>query len=174
VAAGKIAQIASAADPRVVLGLATGSSPVSAYEALETRIDASTLDLCLASAFALDEYVGLPVGHPQSCRSVIHRDAANPLRLASDRVHTPNGFAADLPAAATEFVNLIWLLRGGPIWPRPARLSWGWPGGYARYTFSRRHSRNVSSCCDSGLWTPARRAVSCPGRWAAWRCRMRW
>jgi len=84
VAAGKIAQIASAADPRVVLGLATGSSPVSAYEALETRIDASTLDLCLASAFALDEYVGLPVGHPQSCRSVIHRDAANPLRLASD------------------------------------------------------------------------------------------
>ena len=111
-AAAKITQIATTAGPRVVLGLATGSSPVSAYQALARRIDARALDLCQASAFALDEYVGLPAGHPQSYRSVIHRDAATPLGLALDRVHTPNGFAADLPAAAADYEQQIRLAGG--------------------------------------------------------------
>ena len=85
-AAAKIAHIVEETGPDVVLGLATGSSPVSAYRALARRVDAGTLDLTTATAFALDEYVGLPEGHPQSYRAVISRDAAEPLGLSPDRV----------------------------------------------------------------------------------------
>jgi glucosamine-6-phosphate deaminase len=106
-AAAKIVQIVEETGPDVVLGLATGSSPVSTYQSLAKRVDSGTLDLTAASAFALDEYVGLPEGHVQSYRAVISRDAAEPLRLSPDRVHTPNGFAADIPAAAAEYEHQI-------------------------------------------------------------------
>lgn len=106
-AAAKIAHIVEETGPDVVLGLATGSSPVSAYRALARRVDAGTLDLTTATAFALDEYVGLPEGHPQSYRAVISRDAAEPLGLSPDRVHTPDGFAAEIPAAAADYEDKI-------------------------------------------------------------------
>ena len=62
---------------QAVLGLATGSTPLSSWRALATR----GLDLSKVRGFALDEYVGLPAGHPQSYRSVIAREVVSPLRL---------------------------------------------------------------------------------------------
>ncbi len=109
-AAAKIAQIAMSgrkAGKDLVIGLATGSSPVSTYGALARRVAAGTLDLTTASAFALDEYVGLPDGHPQSYRAVIDRDAAGPLRLTPGRVHTPDGSARDVQAAAADYEERI-------------------------------------------------------------------
>ena len=106
-AAAKIAQIAQDTGPGVVLGLATGSSPLSTYRALARRITHGALDLSAASAFALDEYVGLPPGHPQTYRCVIERDATRPLGLSSERVHTPDGFAQNLPAAALDYEDRI-------------------------------------------------------------------
>lgn len=43
-----------------VLGLATGSSPMTTWDALA----AQSHDLSRVRAFALDEYVGLPCDHP--------------------------------------------------------------------------------------------------------------
>jgi glucosamine-6-phosphate deaminase len=65
------------------------------------------LDLSAARAFALDEYVGLPLGHPQSYAEVIRRTVTEPWRMDPARVHTPNGFAEDLDAAAEEYERLI-------------------------------------------------------------------
>jgi glucosamine-6-phosphate deaminase len=107
IGAAKIASVAAEVGLGVVLGLATGSSPISVYRALGRRVLSGTLDLSQASAFALDEYVGLPTGHPQSYRSVIGRDAAAPLGLAPERVHTPDGFASDLRGAAARYEELI-------------------------------------------------------------------
>jgi glucosamine-6-phosphate deaminase len=115
VGAAKIAAVAAEVGAGVVLGLATGSSPISAYRALARRVHNRTLDLSKASAFALDEYVGLTAGHPQSYRSVISRDAAAPLGLAPDRVYTPNGFASDLPEAASQYEDLIRVAGGVDI-----------------------------------------------------------
>ena len=72
---------------QAVLGLATGSTPLSSWRALATR----GLDLSKVRGFALDEYVGLPAGHPQSYRSVIAREVVSPLRLRSSRVRVPVG-----------------------------------------------------------------------------------
>ena len=106
-AAAKAAKIAAAAGPSVVLGVATGSSPVDTYLELAALVDAGRLDLSRASAFALDEYVGLPEGHPESYREVIRRTVTEPLHLDPARVHVPDGFAADLPLACQQYEAAI-------------------------------------------------------------------
>ena len=76
--------------PDAVLGLATGSTPLVVYRALEAR----ALDLSRVRGFALDEYVGLPDGHPESYRSVIDRDVVQPLRLTPSQVKVPGHLGA--------------------------------------------------------------------------------
>ena len=93
--------------PHAVLGLATGSSPMGIYAELARRVAADELDLSGVSAFALDEYVGLPEGHPQSYAAVLHRAVVRPLRLRPERVRVPVGRAADLEAAAADYEQAI-------------------------------------------------------------------
>ncbi|MEV5040596.1 glucosamine-6-phosphate deaminase [Microbacterium sp. LMI1x-1-1.1] len=92
--------------PAPVLGVATGSSPQPLYRALADRVQAG-LDLSRAAAFALDEYVGLPVDHPESYHAVIAREVTGPLGLDSARVHVPEGAAADPAAAAARYEAAI-------------------------------------------------------------------
>lgn len=77
------------ADPKAVLGLATGSTPVPVYEALPARL--AGVDVSRVRGFALDEYVGLDPAHPESYRSVITREVVEPLGLDPARVVVPNG-----------------------------------------------------------------------------------
>lgn len=98
------ASVADLASP--VLGVATGSSPQPLYRALTARV-AAGLDLSRAAAFALDEYVGLPVDHPESYHSVIAREVTGPLGLDPSRVHVPEGAAADPTEAAARYEAAI-------------------------------------------------------------------
>lgn len=107
VAAAKIAQVAQDRGPQVVLGVATGSSPLRCYQALASRVAEGSLDLSEAHAFALDEYVGLPAGHPQRYSEVIRRTVTEPLRMSPERVHCPEGLAVDLPAACEAYEQAI-------------------------------------------------------------------
>ncbi|SFT33293.1 glucosamine-6-phosphate deaminase [Geodermatophilus amargosae] len=93
--------------PGAVLGLATGSSPVGVYAELARRVAAGELDLSGVRGFALDEYVGLPAGHPESYAAVIGRDVTGRLGLDPARVHVPDGRAADLEAAAEDYEQAI-------------------------------------------------------------------
>ena len=65
--------------PNAVLGLATGSSPLAAYRALAKVIDAEDIDVSQVQGFALDEYLGLPLDHPESYHSTINRTVTAPL-----------------------------------------------------------------------------------------------
>ncbi|GLK16685.1 glucosamine-6-phosphate deaminase [Herbiconiux flava] len=105
VAAGIVARAAET-DPELTLGLATGSSPLSAYRALSARVDAG-LDLSRASAFALDEYVGIPADHPASYHEVIRLEAVLPLRLDPARVRVLDGRAADLAVECEDYEQAI-------------------------------------------------------------------
>jgi glucosamine-6-phosphate deaminase len=73
------------ARPDAVLGLATGSTPLSTWRALAAR----PVDLSRVRGFALDEYVGLPAGHPESYRAVITREVVEPLGLDPALVRVP-------------------------------------------------------------------------------------
>src|SRR6476660_7052507 len=82
--------------PDAVLGLATGSSPLPVYDELARRHEQDGLDFSRAHGFALDEYVGLEPGHPQSYREVIRREFTDRVNIAPENVHSPDGSAADI------------------------------------------------------------------------------
>ncbi|WP_232547103.1 glucosamine-6-phosphate deaminase [Propioniciclava soli] len=106
-AAAKVERVARDRGPQPVIGVATGSSPVALYDALAARVASGELDLSDAHAFALDEYVGLPPGHPESYEEVIRRTVTEPLGLDPARVHVPDGRAQDLEAAAAAYEDAI-------------------------------------------------------------------
>lgn len=93
--------------PDAVLGLATGSSPLAVYEELGRRVEDGSLSLARARAFMLDEYVGLPVDHPERYRNVIERDFVARVDIDQANVHGPDGLAGDLPAACTAYEQAI-------------------------------------------------------------------
>jgi glucosamine-6-phosphate deaminase len=86
-----------------VLGLATGSSPVPVYDELAARYFAGVLSFADAKAFLLDEYVGLPPGHPQSYASYIASVFTSRVDFAPGAVRGPWGSADDLVAAAASY-----------------------------------------------------------------------
>lgn len=102
VAAAKIAAVVSA-KPDAVVGLATGSSPQGIYADLGRRVAAGEISFAQARGFALDEYVGIPLDHPESYANVIARDVVAPLGFDPANVRVPDGRAADLASAAEEY-----------------------------------------------------------------------
>jgi len=107
IGAAKVAQIARQAGPGVVLGVATGSSPLATYRHLAALLEAGKLDLSQATVFALDEYVGLPLDHPESYHETIRRTVTVPLGIDPERVHVPDGSIGDLATAGQRYEDAI-------------------------------------------------------------------
>jgi glucosamine-6-phosphate isomerase len=93
--------------PDAVLGLATGSSPLPSYRELVRRHEAGQVSFRRARAFLLDEYVGLPPGHPQAYRSVIERELTGALDIPPAAVRGPDGGASDLVAECLAYETAI-------------------------------------------------------------------
>ena len=73
--------------PQAVLGLATGSSPLLVYAELVARCRRGEVSFADATAFLLDEYVGLPAGHPQRYATVIETELTGHVDLPGGAVH---------------------------------------------------------------------------------------
>ncbi len=93
--------------PDVVLGLATGSSPLAIYDALAARCEAKLISFRHARGFTLDEYVGLAADHPQRYRNVIDEVFVSRVDFAPGAVQGPDGLAADIPAACAAYEAAI-------------------------------------------------------------------
>jgi glucosamine-6-phosphate deaminase len=93
--------------PDAVLGLATGSSPLAVYDELAARCGRGEVSFAAARAFTLDEYVGLPAGHPERYRTVIDRDFVSRVDFAPGAVAGPDGLASDIPAACAAYEQAI-------------------------------------------------------------------
>lgn len=96
-----------AGKPDAVLGLATGSTPLPVYRALAALIAERGIDVSHVRGYALDEYVGLPAGHPESYRSVITREVVEPLGLTPSLIHTPNGARETIEHAGADYEKAI-------------------------------------------------------------------
>ena len=93
--------------PAPVLGLATGSSPLHTYAELRRRHREEGLSFTWATAFLLDEYVGLPAEHPQRYRAVIDAELAAHVDIRPSAVHAPDTLADDIPAACAAYERAI-------------------------------------------------------------------
>lgn len=89
--------------PGALLGVATGSTPLPVYEALAERVRSGAVDASQARIAQLDEYVGLPAGHPESYRSVVLREVVAPLGLDEEAFIGPDGSAEDVQAACEAY-----------------------------------------------------------------------
>ena len=81
--------------PMPVLGLATGSSPLGVYAELVRRHRAGMVSFHDVRAFLLDEYIGLPTGHPESYRAFIDTHFAGLVDIDATNVHVPGAGAAE-------------------------------------------------------------------------------
>jgi glucosamine-6-phosphate deaminase len=79
------------AKPNAVLGLATGSTPIGAYQELVALYRARKIDFARVTTFNLDEYVGLPVDHPQSYSHFMRTNLFNHINVPERAIHVPSG-----------------------------------------------------------------------------------
>jgi glucosamine-6-phosphate deaminase len=89
--------------PDAVLGLATGSTPLSLYQTLISM----KLDWSKVRSFNLDEYIGLPREHPQSYHSFMWENLFRHINLREENIHIPDGNAKDIPRFCEEYEKMI-------------------------------------------------------------------
>lgn len=113
-APGELAVLAAGAiesllgrNPKAVLGLATGSSPLGIYDELARRYALGRVSFAHARAFTLDEYVGLPSNHPERYGNVIEKAIVSRVDFSPGAVRGPDGLAEDPVAACAEYEAAI-------------------------------------------------------------------
>jgi glucosamine-6-phosphate deaminase len=93
--------------PGVVLGLATGSTPVALYRELIRMHREEALDFSGCTSFNLDEYVGLGADHPASYRRFMQENLFSSINLPAGRIHIPDGLTPDIPAHCAAYEKSI-------------------------------------------------------------------
>ena len=78
-----------------VLGLPTGSPPLGMYKALIEANKAGKVSFQHVVTFNMDEYIGLPEGHPESYHSFMWNNFFSHIDIKKEHVHILNGNAAD-------------------------------------------------------------------------------
>lgn len=100
-------------NPRAVLGLATGGTPVAIYRRIVRDFQRGLVSFRRVTTFNLDEYVGLPAEHPESYRSYMKRHLFDHVDLPPSQAHIPDGNAPDLEAECRRYDGKI--EAAGPI-----------------------------------------------------------
>ncbi|WP_059049582.1 glucosamine-6-phosphate deaminase [Paenibacillus senegalimassiliensis] len=94
-------------NPRAILGLATGSTPVGVYEKLIELYRAGIVSFKQASSYNLDEYIGLPTDHPESYRRFMDEKLFNQVDIDLNNTHVPLGNTADPEQTARDYARLL-------------------------------------------------------------------
>lgn len=76
-------------NPKLVLGLATGSTPIGTYKCLSEAYNAKEISFKDVSTFNLDEYVGLDSSNNQSYRFYMNHNLFDNVDINKNNVHFP-------------------------------------------------------------------------------------
>lgn len=93
--------------PACVLGLATGSSPIGAYEGLVREHGKGLLDFSLVRTVNLDEYCGLKPTDPQSYRYFMEDRLFGKVNIKKENTFLPDGCALDMAAECRRYESLV-------------------------------------------------------------------
>lgn len=95
------------AEKPFVLGLPTGSSPIGMYRGLVKAYQEGKVSFKNVVTFNMDEYVGLPVEHPESYHSFMFTNLFNHIDCPKENIHILNGNAHDLAAECANYEKEI-------------------------------------------------------------------
>ena len=93
--------------PQCVLGLATGSTPIGAYEQLITWYKKGDIDFSEVTTVNLDEYKGLSPENEQSYRYFMDTHLFNHINIDKKRTFVPDGLEPDSGKACTAYNQII-------------------------------------------------------------------
>lgn len=93
--------------PSIVLGLPTGHTPIDVYRALGHWHRRGRADFRRATAFNLDEFVGVSGRDPRSYAAFMRRHLFAHVNLPASRAYIPNGMARDLAREARRYDRAI-------------------------------------------------------------------
>ncbi len=106
-AAAKLLIGAIEENPEIVLGLATGSTPIGMYQEIIRAYKENNLDLSRVKSFNLDEYIGLAGGHVQSYEYFMKDKFFNHINIKKENIFIPDGKASDLDKHCREYDEMI-------------------------------------------------------------------
>ena len=93
--------------PNLVLGLATGSTPIGVYHRLVEAYKDGKADFSKVVTFNLDEYIGLEPGHPQSYHFFMEKHLFSNVNIERENTHFPPTQGPDLKKKCLEFEKKI-------------------------------------------------------------------
>ena len=93
--------------PDSVLGLATGGTPVGAYQQLVEWYNKGDLSFAEIKTVNLDEYLGLSPHHEQSYRYFMNTNLFDHIDVKKENTHVLNGLAKDPEAECAAYNQLI-------------------------------------------------------------------
>lgn len=94
-------------NPRAVLGLPTGRTPVGMYERVVRECAREYHCFSEVTTFNLDEYVGVPREHPGSYCTYMRQHLFDHVDIDPRNTHIPDGMAADLDAECRRYEDAI-------------------------------------------------------------------
>lgn len=94
-------------DPKIVLGLPTGNTPVGMYARVVAACVREYHCFRDVVAFNLDEYVGIPRDHPGSYFSFMQRHLFQYVDIDPKNTYIPNGRAPDLKVECDRYERAI-------------------------------------------------------------------
>ncbi|MDC9621582.1 glucosamine-6-phosphate deaminase [Xenorhabdus sp. XENO-7] len=90
-----------------VLGLPTGSTPLTTYRELIALYQAGKVSFRHVVTFNMDEYVGIPEDHPQSYHTFMYQSFFSHIDIPKENINLLNGNAADIDAECLRYENKI-------------------------------------------------------------------
>ena len=97
--------------PNCVLGLATGSSPVGAYQQLIQWYEQGKLDFSAVRSVNLDEYAGLTPDHDQSYAYFMRKNLFEYLDIDFENTYIENGVAENEKEECERYDKLLQAMR---------------------------------------------------------------
>lgn len=105
--AAQLIKKAILAKPNLVLGLATGSSPIGLYEKLIEAYKNQEVSFKDVVGVNLDEYIGLAPDHDQSYAHFMRKNLFDQIDIDLKNTYIPNGMATDLEAEAKHYDEIL-------------------------------------------------------------------
>lgn len=93
--------------PKCILGLATGSTPIGAYQQLIAWYQKGDIDFSEVTSVNLDEYKGLSSENDQSYRYFMNTNLFDHINIKKENTYVPDGLEPDADKACSRYNQII-------------------------------------------------------------------
>ncbi len=94
-------------NPKAILGLATGSSPIGLYQRMIKDHKENGTSYAEITTFNLDEYIGLDRNHSQSYYTFMHQNLFDHIDIKKENVNIPSTQGDDMQANCDAYNELL-------------------------------------------------------------------